>query len=540
MTPPRSTDVETSVLPAGRLSHAAVQPVRARRWWTSRWFAIFAVLAAFVPLLWPDVPPLTDLPGHIGRYRIMAEAGIGPLAQHYAVRWAVIGNLGVDLIVLALHPVLDVETAARLVVMAIPPLTIAAMLWVGYEAHGRIPVAAGFALPLAFGYPFQLGFVNFCLAAAMALAGLAWWIRLARTRPPWVRLAVMVPYAGLIWLCHSFGWAMLGLFVIGAEWSQRMARGEPWHRAAIRAGLMALPMAWPIAIMLGGGGDRLAGTTGDWFSWQTKAVWVASMLREQWKAYDIAGVVLIVCVAWTAMRSPRLRGIGVLGMPALLGLIMFLLLPLMFQGGAGVDMRLLPYATALWLLAIRTEPGHETLDRWIALAGTAFFVVRLTTTTIAFALLGQGQANAAKAIAVLPRGSAVLVLVNEPSFQTWSTPRLSHIAGLAIARRRVFNNEQWVLAGQQLIHPLHPRAIPFDRDPSQIILPPDDHRKTIDFDAAIRSFDRCTFTRVWTIDFPVGRARAADLVPIWSDGRSAVYSVASRRAGCLSKAPLRR
>lgn len=194
----------------------------ARDWWTTRWFAAIAVLAAFIPLLWPDVAPLTDLPGHIGRYRILAEAGIGPLAQHYAVRWAVIGNLGVDLIVLALHPILDVEPATRLVVMAIPPLTVAAMLWVGYEAHGRIPVAAGFALPLAFAYPFQLGFVNFCLSAAMALAGLALWIRLARTRPTWVRLAVLVPYAGLTWLCHTFGWAMLGLFVIGAEWSQRI------------------------------------------------------------------------------------------------------------------------------------------------------------------------------------------------------------------------------------------------------------------------------------------------------------------------------
>ena len=512
----------------------------ARDWWTTRWFAAIAVLAAFIPLLWPDVAPLTDLPGHIGRYRILAEAGIGPLAQHYAVRWAVIGNLGVDLIVLALHPILDVEPATRLVVMAIPPLTVAAMLWVGYEAHGRIPVAAGFALPLAFAYPFQLGFVNFCLSAAMALAGLALWIRLARTRPTWVRLAVLVPYAGLTWLCHTFGWAMLGLFVIGAEWSQRMERGEPWHLAAIRAGAMALPMAWPVAIVIAGGGDRLAGATGDWFNWSTKAVWIASMLHERWKAYDIAGVTLIACLSWAAIRSPRLAVAGVLRLPALFGLIAFLMLPLTLQGGAGVDMRVLPFATALWLLAIRTRPGHDGLARRIAALGTAFCVMRLATTTIAFAVLSQGQADAAKAMVALPRGAAVLVLVNEPSFQTWAGPRLSHIAGLAIARKRVFDNEQWVLPGQQLIHPLHPSAMPFDRDPTQIVLPPEDHRVTIDFDTAIARFDRCTFSRVWTIDFPVGRARAADLIPIWSDGRSAVYSVASRRPGCLSSAPLRR
>ena len=37
-----------------------------------------AMLAAFVvasalPLLWPDVSPLLDLPGHMGRYRVQLE-----------------------------------------------------------------------------------------------------------------------------------------------------------------------------------------------------------------------------------------------------------------------------------------------------------------------------------------------------------------------------------------------------------------------------------------------------------------------------------
>ncbi|MBC3940413.1 hypothetical protein [Sphingomonas albertensis] len=509
-------------------------------WWTTRGFAVLAVLAALIPMLWPAIPPLTDVPGHIGRYRILADAGTGPLAQHYDVRWALIGNLGVDLLVMALHPLLDVEPAARLVIGLIPAMTVAAMLWVAYEAHGRIPAMAGFALPLAYSYPFQLGFVNFCLGAAMALAGLALWIRLARTHPIWVRMVMLTPYAGLTWLCHSFGWAMLGLFVIGAEWSLRMRRGEPWIEAAFAAGLMALPMAWPLLIMIGSGGDRLAGDTGKWFRWSAKAQWLVSMLRERWKAYDIAGVVLIVCAVWTAIRSPSMRFIGVLGIPALSGLITFVMLPLMFQGGAGVDMRMLPYAAALAVLAIRIEPDHDALARRAAAIGAAFFAVRIATTTIAFILFSQGQSRALEALNAIPRAAAVLVLVNEPNMTSWFNPRLTHIAGLAVARREAFDNEQWALAGQQLIHPRHPDAAPFDRDPSQIVHPPGTEDQTIDFDKAIRAFDRCTFQRVWTIGFPVGRAQSADLVPIWSDGRSAVYSVAFDHAGCLSKGPLRR
>ena len=501
-------------------------------WWQTRLFLFCAIVTAAIPMLWPGFAPLTDAPGHIGRYRILAEAGTAPLSHHYAVHWGLIGNLGVDLLVLALRPLLDVEPAAWLVIGLIPVATVAAMLWVAREAQGRIPATAGFALPLAYGFPFQLGFVNFCLAAALALAGLALWLRMARTRPLRVRLLVFVPYAGLVWLCHSFGWAMLGLFVLGAEWRLQMTAGKPWHRAAINAASATLPMAWPLLIMLAGGSDRLSGDTGDWFHWSAKAQWAISLFRERWKVYDIACVTLVACLLWTAIRSARLSFVGLLALPALFGFAAFLALPRLFQGGAEVDMRILPYAAALGLLAIRVRPGHALLERHLALAGTAFFAMRIATTTVAFLLFTQGQNAALRAIDVLPPGGAVLVLVDEPSMKSWFNPRLSHIAGIAIARRRVFANEQWALAGQQLIHPLHPQAAPFDSDPSQIVPPPNNPDRSLD--QAIAAFDRCTFRRVWTIGFPAGRAHAADLTAIWSDGHSAVYAVAPDPAHCRS------
>ena len=74
-------------------------------WWQRRWVVLAAIVLAVAPLLYPAIPPLTDVPGHIGGYRILAEAGTGPLAPHYAVHWALIGNLGVEGLVLALHEV---------------------------------------------------------------------------------------------------------------------------------------------------------------------------------------------------------------------------------------------------------------------------------------------------------------------------------------------------------------------------------------------------------------------------------------------------
>lgn len=495
------------------------------QWWQRRWAALAAITLAMVPLLYPAIPPLTDMAGHIGGYRILAEAGTGPLAQHYAVHWALIGNLGVEGLVLALHPLLDVEPATHVIVALIPALTVAAMLWLGREAHGRVPASAGFALPLAYALPFQLGFVNFALAAALAMGGLALWIRLARTRPDWVRIVVFVPVAGLVWVCHSFGWAMLGLFALGAEWVIRGQRGETGWRRIVFAALTCAPMTWPQLLAMTAG-TPMAGDTGDWVHWLVKIQWLASMLRERWKPYDVACVIVLALVVWSVVRSKRMSFAPVLSVPALLALAAFILLPRFYAGGSYVDMRLLPYAVALALLAIRVAPGNDQLARRLAAVGAGFFVLRTATSVVAFVLFAGEQQKELAAVPAMPVGSAVLTLVDEPPTQLWENRRLTHIAGIAIERRRVFTNEQWAIGGQQLIRPLHPSAAPLDRDPSQLVYPPSEDYSDTNFDRAIADFDRGTFGYVWTIGFAPGRAKAPDLTLVWSNDRSALYRVA--------------
>src|SRR3569623_932240 len=358
-------------------------------WSQRRPVALAAIVLATVPLLYPAIPPLTDMLGHIGGYRILAEAGQAPLAQHYAVHWAWIGNLGVEGLVLALHPLLDVAPAAHLVV------------------------------------------------------------------------------------------AMVG-------------------------------------------GTPMQGDTGDWFDVAAKAQWIASLLRERWKVYDVACVIVLALVLWTAVRYPRLRFDPLLGVPALLGLAAFVLTPRLFAGGAYVDMRILPYAVALGLLAIRAE---GEIARRLAIGGAAFFGLRLAMSTVALALFAQGQAAELAAVQHIPPGAAVLSLVAEPSTADWDNPRLGHVAGIAVARRRVFINEQWAIAGQQLIAPRHPAAAPFDRDPSQLVFPKGEPYAQTDFDSAVARFDRGTVGYVWTVGFAPGRAHARDLTPIWSNARSALYRV---------------
>jgi hypothetical protein len=173
-------------------------------WWQTRWFVVAMVIAAVIPLLWPDIPPLVDLPGHMGRYRVQLDGAAYPwLAEWYDFRWALIGNLGVDLLIEPLAPIIGLELAVKLIIMAIPALTVSGLLWIAREVHGRIPATALFALPLAYSYPFQFGFVNFALSMALALNLFALWLRMGRLGSLKLRAIVFVPLSCALWVCHT-------------------------------------------------------------------------------------------------------------------------------------------------------------------------------------------------------------------------------------------------------------------------------------------------------------------------------------------------
>src|SRR5258705_1432006 len=145
----------------------------------SGWRGVALIVLSAVPLLYPPNPPLVDLLGHMGRYRVELDLKhSATLQQYYGYHWAAIGNLGVDLLVKVLGPLVGLELAVKLMILAIPPLTVAGFLWVAREVHGRVPPTAWFAIPFVYGHPLLFGFVNFALSMALAFLAFGLWLRL--------------------------------------------------------------------------------------------------------------------------------------------------------------------------------------------------------------------------------------------------------------------------------------------------------------------------------------------------------------------------
>jgi hypothetical protein len=473
------------------------------------------------------VPPLVDLFGHMGRYRVELDLNHSPwLGQYYDYHWAAIGNLGVDLLIIPLGKLFGLEPAVKLIVLLIPPLTAIGMLWVAREVHGRIPPTAFLALPFIYGFPFLFGFVNFTLSVALAFLAFGLWLRLGRLERTSLRSWLFAPISLIVFFCHTYGWGLLGLMCFSADAVRLHDRGRSWWRAGLEAALHTSVMALPLLVMLIWRGETHGGATSDWFNWKIKWRWLYAALRDRWKWFDIASLILPTLVFLYAIVSRKLTLSRNLAFSAIVLAISFAILPRIIFGSAYADMRLVPYLIAVALLAIRFRGAPDrTTAQVLAVIGLLFFATRLTANTISLGMAAKDQAAKMTAIDVMPRGARVISLVGMTCNEYWPMLRNGHLGAMVVVRREGFSNDQWVIEGVNLLDLKYVKAGYFASDPSQLVRPnrcrDPLHRE---IDKSLSALPRNDFDYVWLIDPPAyDPATVADMKPVWRGPGSILY-----------------
>ena len=500
-----------------------------RPWWESRWHVAALVLVAMIPLVYPAVPPLVDLPGHMGRYRIELDLAQSPeLQRYFRFQWQGIGNLGVDLAVWPLAKLVGLEPAVKVIVMAIPALTVGGFLWVAREVHHRLPPTAFFALPLVYSFPFLFGFVNFALGMALAMCAFGLWLRLGRTNRGALRTALFVPISIVIFFTHAFAWGTLGLLCFSAEAVRQHDKGLNWWRAGFAAAYRASVMSLPVIFMLLWRGEEARQLTFGWFDWIKKWEWIYSVLRDRWKIYDIASVSVLGIVLAFAFFHRRLEFSRNLAFSALVLLAAFLILPWTVFGSAYADMRLMPFIVALALLAIRFRGQTDLpLARGLAIAAVCLYAIRIVGSTASLAIAADEQEAKLEALNHIPRGAAMVTFVGQRCTGTWPLFRNSHLSGMAIVRRNAFSNDQWTISGANLLRVVYYKAGRFTADPSQMVRAKECATVGIpSLRRAMRLLPRDAFDYLWLITPPPHDPRVLDgLTLIWKGEDSALYAI---------------
>jgi hypothetical protein len=494
-----------------------------RGWWENRWLLLALPLLAALPMLLPSIPPLIDVPGHMGRYKIALDLAQSPTLQaFYQFRWALVPNLGADLLVVPLAALFGLEPAVKIVTLLIPALTMAGFIWVAKEAHGRVPASVLFAAPLIYSFPFLYGFLNFTLSVALAFLALGLWMRLGRLGRVGLRAVLFLPIALAVWVSHAFGWGMLGLLAFSVELARQLDSGRRLPHAAWRAALHMLPLAAPLLPMLIWQGQTPANAQ-DWFNLPWKLLALLWVLRDRWQAFDIATLLFLLVLLVFAWRDKRLEAARPLAIAAFVLFAVFLLLPRLFLGGAHNDNRLLPYAIATALLALRpSTAASRKFAASFALAALAFFMVRMSGVGASAWLYGRSFETEAAAIERLPKGARVAAFVGIGCFTDWQRPRLDHVPSLAIVRREAFTNDQWTVAGSHLlkVKPPYGKYV----DPSQMVAEPECREHLLG--PSLAALPPGLFTHVWLIRPPTyDAALVRGWAPQWRRGSSVLFQL---------------
>lgn len=413
------------------------------------WLGLLLAFAASLPVLVAWAPQMTDYPSHLAGYKIMLDHGRDPfLTRYYAFHWEWTGNLGVELLMVPLAPLLGLEAAGKFITWTIPLLTGLSLLSVAWTLRGRIGVGAILAFATIWSPALLMGFLNYSLSLALALFAFAGWVKLETWR--W-RPLVFIPVAFVVWLCHVSGWGVLGVLVFGYEWHRR--KGVP-------AFLAPWPLIFPLLPMLLGAGSNSKvgyGTRVLEYKWQI----LYRGLRSQVEWVDLATIAIVVALLVVAGLTRRID--GRLGWAALILLLLTLAVPRHIFGGDYADYRLITAALLVGCLSI-----NWPAPRWGLLLVAALFALRLGITTVHWYENGRTSAHMVEALERLPEGATVATAVAIPVRQ-WEFGPYEHLGSYAVVRKSARENSNFALPDVHMLSMAEPDYRHF-ADPSQRIL----------------------------------------------------------------------
>jgi hypothetical protein len=507
-------------------------------WWRSPALWLVIGLTTVIPFFFVDVPPLTDLPNHIARYYIFMNIDHSPfLSNYYNVRWELIGNLGVDIVVRAIGPFLGAELATRIAVGIIPPLTVAGIYSTSCALNGKVAPSALVALPLAYNWPLDSGFVNFSLSAAMALLVFALWIRL-RSYGFFARLLIFAPLSFATWVAHTAGWGLLGLAVLGFELERAYQRGLNL-RSLLDAALATLPFALMVAFTI----FWRSGTSGtgvvfasNMFS--SKVISMASIFREEYWPWDLCCLLLFLTLTVALFFAGGRRVVVAASVIAALFALAFLVCPEVLFNSAFADRRLLPYAGIFVPLSVGV--ADQVLDNEkririlsiLSMSAILLFVARIAVTTGVWERSHLSFERHLRLLEQIPRHSRIFGLMVEACNKEWSRMgRLDHLQQLALTRRESLVNGLFQESGLNQVEARIRKLEGFD--PNLLAKVHDEScpvtysRETLQ--SAIAHFPRDQFDFVWLIaPNALPAIDTSGLRLIGADGNDRLYQIESR------------
>ena len=434
--------------------------------WPATILAIVTVSLA--PFAVVDAPAVLDYPNHLARFYILAHPDDPILSKMYAPHWAILPNVGLDIIGQALLRVFSPQLGGRMVLALSLLAPFAGATLYARAAFGRWTWWSLGAVIIAFNGMFFLGLMNFLLGLGVALAGAGAW-RVLRRQVRCAPAALAGAAIGLAaFLCHILGFGFFAILIVAQEADALLGpRREgrlQWRDALSSAAALATALG-PTALLYvlthhsAERGDLLV------WRWRAKLVeWLAPFMTYDMRVTVITAFVLVGVTILLWRRARRASGVD-LAIATLAAL--YLVAPFAVAGGTFVDTRI-PLMAALLVFAGAAPQTSVRGAASIAVAFALLLVGRAALVAQNWQGHARDLADLRSELAYVEPGAKLLPAQTAfpddfPQGAGRVLPNLArlddHLGALAVIERRAFWPLLFADPGQQ---PLVVRP-PYDR-----------------------------------------------------------------------------
>lgn len=412
---------------------------------------LLLALALGLLALWPLAvfphPGMLDYPNHLARAFILGRLDDPVLAAHYRAMWTLVPNLGFDLWMVALDPLIGLDPAARLFLTLAPVTTVAGVFALAWTLHGRVTPLQLFALPLAYNSAFTKGFLGFNMSMGIALLAAACWQGLGERRAG-LRLFIATAFSTLLYVVHLGGFGAYGIWVAGtslqALWLCRRdaAARRRWLWHTLRDATQVIPVAVLLAL------GRLApvepvnfDTTSRGFEWPLHRLGQIETLIDIGPAWQTApALVVFLGLLGYALRGRRLAVAPIVAVPVAISLVLFFTLPNTFNGIYFAAWRPLLVAACFLIAGLVPTARFDRPTLVAILAGLTLVLVYASTVTAGY----WREARAARAqvleiLAPVPDGARVFFAQTDRRSRSEKRAAIGlyHVAAHAVISKRI-------------------------------------------------------------------------------------------------------
>lgn len=527
---------------SGRTFHERLNELRANALpWLSGPGIVIGVLLVCLPYLLVEVPPLIDVPGHMGAAAIEAAGPGNPLEKYFSWKWVFTLNIGGGVLMKLLGAQFGILAAGWWSTVLATGLFAGGGLATIRMLNPRGGHAAPWALMFVFSFPLLTGFLNYILATGLSLTAFA--ASLWLESQPKKRAMLLVVAQPLAMLCHAIGGLLLALLIganaLGREidllpagwwrrsrWGQTL-REQDWQAIARRLWTVCWPLiATLVTIVLWKYLSPEPVRSLNRWRWDQKAWSFVLTLRDQSLGLDAATT--IACIALVLFGwLLGARWAWKQGLPGLMVFLLFIAIPSDINGSAFVDIRLLPVAAMLALGLQDWSGASARTARAVAFVGLGLLAVRLTVTAVSFNNYADDYRKQLSALHHIEPGSRVLAFVEHTCLEeSWRNTRRDHLASLASLYRQAWVNDNWAVPGLHMVVPRFRPGRNFAADPSEFVWSracQGGRLRSVDIALKYAPVDRVDY--VWLIDTGLPTRPDPRLQLVWQEGRSLLFAV---------------